>query len=197
MSNMSVESDHTAWDRSTALPERTELSFEFETLWRSLPTDGLVPRREAFRPERAPRFLRHLVLAEARLNVPSICIRLSGTEFDARLQTCITGANYLEFVSEADRPLVISRARDIVERPCGMWEIRETHYERGYAQLVENTSFPLRSGHGGVDLLLVLTQPLGGSINLKSTHGKIARTKPTKLCRYIDLSEIPSQLSQV
>lgn len=185
MSNVTLHPD--PLDSAMALPERTALSLEFEVHWRSLPKDGLVPGREAFRPERAQRFLPHIVLAEARLEVPSICIRLAGTEFEARLQTGMKGRNYLEFVGETDLPLVITRARNVLQHPCGIWEIRETHYERGYGQQVENTSFPLRSESGAVDLLLVLTQPLGRSIVAESTNGKMTRTKPTNIHRYIDI----------
>jgi len=187
MAAVTTHFQSTALDNSETVPVRTELSKSFEAFWRSLPKTGLVPSREAFRPESAPRFLRHLVLAEVRLSVPSICIRLAGTEFERRLQASVKDLNYLEFVAGEDLPVVIQRAREIVERPCGVWEIRETHYERGYAQQVENTSFPLRSEEGGVNLLLVLTQSLGRSITPEATDGKFTRTRPTALCHYIDV----------
>lgn len=121
------------------------------------------------------------------MDVPSICLRLAGTAFEARLQASVKGLNYLDFVSSADQPIVVARARNILERPCGLWEIRETHYERGYAQQVENTSFPLRSESGAVNLLLVLTQALGRSVTAQPTEGRITRTTPTDTFQYIDL----------
>ena len=46
--------------------ERSELSHAFEAFYRALPVDGgVMPNRSVFRPERAAKFLKHIVLCEA------------------------------------------------------------------------------------------------------------------------------------
>src|SRR4249920_892272 len=84
-------------------PVRSALSDEFEAFWRALPSDGaLVPNRSVFRPERAPRFLRHLLLCEALPDGKScIRMRLVGSEFAARVQRDLKGQDYLQYLPPA------------------------------------------------------------------------------------------------
>jgi hypothetical protein len=167
---------------------RTELSLEFEAHWRSLPKDGLVPRRSAFRPERAPKFLRHIILGEIRLGeTPAIQVLLGGTEYESRVRQSMKGENYLNFVSDADRPRVLATVREVVKQPCGHWQIRQVHYARSHSQLIETTTFPLRADDDGEDLIIVLTQPLGLPIMPESTDGKVTKVNLPDAFQYIDL----------
>ncbi|HXC55846.1 MAG TPA: PAS domain-containing protein [Rhizomicrobium sp.] len=185
---MSAQSNARFLHETPAVPSRTALSAAFEGFWRALPKEGLVPNRSAFRPERAARFLRHIVLCEARLDGgPAIRMRLVGGDFEAQIQRSLKGHDYLQYLPEAYRQAAIESAREVVLRPCGLWQITPLHYERGYAQHVELTLFPLGPGPDGVNLLLVLTQSLGGLIMPAPTGDKAMAADTAVTHRYIDL----------
>lgn len=52
----------------------------------------------------------------------------------------------------------------MVTRPCGLWQTSAAHYQRGFAQYMEMTMFPLLSAAHEPPFLLVLMQALGGLI---------------------------------
>ena len=170
------------------LPERTTLSVEFEAFWRALPKDGLVPNRRVFLPERAPRFLRHLLLCEALPDGKScIRMRLVGSEFAARVQRDLKGQDYLQYLPVPYHAAAIESVRQIVMRPCGLWQIMPVHYERGYAHHIELTIFPLGPGPDGKHLLLVLTQVVPALVQPTPTGDKVMATDTALSYRYIDV----------
>src|ERR1700692_1965852 len=119
---------------------RTALSAEFEAFWRALPKAGPIPNRSVFLPERAPRFLRHLLLCEALPDGKScIRMRLIGSEFAERGQRDLRGEDYLQYLPPAYHGAAIESVRQIVNRPCGLWQIMPVSYERGYAHHLELT----------------------------------------------------------
>ena len=171
-----------------APPVRTPLSVEFEAFWRALPMDGLVPNRSVFRPERAPRFLRHLLLCEALPDGHScIRMRLVGSEFAARVQRDLRGQDYLQYLPQAYHGAAIESVRQIVHRPCGLWQIMPVSYERGFAHHIELTLFPLGPGPDGVNLLLILTQTVPSLVTATPTGDKIMTTDTALSYRYIDV----------
>ena len=173
----------------TAAPAaRTPLSVEFEAFWRALPMDGLVPNRSVFRPERAPRFLRHLLLCEALLDGHScIRMRLVGSEFAARVQRDLRGQDYLQYLPQAYHGAAIESVRQIVHRPCGLWQIMPVSYERGFAHHIELTLFPLGPGPDGVNLLLILTQTVPSLVTPTPTGARVMATDTALTYRYLDL----------
>jgi len=185
---MTIETMAGMMSRSSCAPARTPLSVEFETFWRALPRDGLVPGRAAFRPERAARFLRHILLCEALPDGhTAIRMRLVGSEFEARIGVNVKGQDYLQFLSESRHASAIEAVREIVKRPCGLWQVMPVNYERGYAQNVELTIFPLGPGPDGKDLLLALTQTLAGLIMPVPTGNKIMAVGTAIAYEYIDV----------
>ena len=175
-------------------PARSALSLEFEAFWRTLPKQGLVPERSAFRPERAARFLAHLILSEAQLDGDAfIRFRLIGTEFERRVQRNIKGNNYLHFLHPADQARSLHATRQVATRPCGLWHVTPLHYERGYAQHIEFTTLPLGRGPDGIYLFLVLTQPVDGLLMPVQTGNRAMRVDPPMTFQYIDLGAgVPS-----
>jgi hypothetical protein len=170
-------------------PARSELSIAFETFWRGLPKeDGLVPRRGDFRPERAARFLRHIVLCEVQLDgAVSLRMRLIGTAFEQRIQRDLRGHDYLEFLPAELHQGALDASREIVRRPCGLWQVMPVHYERGFAHHLEITAFPLKPGAGGLDLLLILTQAIPAYLLPTPTGDKVLRTDTALTHRFIDI----------
>lgn len=168
---------------------RTALSLEFEAFWRALPCDGApIPNRSVFRPERAPRFLRHLLLCEAPLDGQScIRIRLIGSEFAARVQRDLRGEDYLQYLPVAYHAGAIDSVREIVKRPCGLWQIMPISYERGFAHHTELTVFPLGAGPDGKNLLLVLTQTIPALVMPTPTGDKFMVADTALTYRYIDV----------
>jgi hypothetical protein len=138
---------------------RSSRSFAFEELWRSLRNGKLIPDREDFPPARARWFLSDMALLEVSFDQPLLRIRLAGTRVEERIQRTIGGDNYLDFLSPEFQAGALLSGRLMVSHPCGLWQLTKIHYERGTAQLTEQTVFPLGPGKHGVPMLLVLTNP--------------------------------------
>lgn len=172
--------------------ERTQLSHDFVTFWRGLARDGIVPKREEFRPERAGPFLRHLLLCEVDDEF-AIRFRLIGSEFQRRVQCDMKGQDFLQYVPAERRPSARYAVRSIITRPCGLWRVTPMHYERGFAQYIEYTTLPLLPGADGKPLLLILTQAVNGLLDPGDTHGKVMAAYPSIVYRYLDIGAgIPS-----
>ncbi len=123
---------------------RSRKSLEFETFWRSLPKEALLPHRRDFNPARAASLLRSIMLLEVRLEaVPALPIRLVGSALVEAIQCDIKGSDFLEFLSVEQHAEAIETARLMLHRPCGLWQITALHYERGFAQNFEVTAFPV------------------------------------------------------
>ena len=153
-------------------PQRSLRSLAFEAFWRALPRDGLVPQRSAFRPERAKPFLGDLLLLEATFGAsPLLRVRLAGSAFEACVHRSMTGENFTEYFSDAQHPRAVANAEAVVSRPCGRWTVSPVHYERGYAQQIEGTMFPL-AAQSGPPLILMLAHPIGATILPISTSGR-------------------------
>ena len=169
---------------------RTDLSVAFEAFYRALPAaDGaVIPGRAAFRPERAGKFLKHIVLCEALADgAGGLRMRLVGSVFAQRVQRDVRGQNYLEYLMPSYHRNAMDSIREIVRRPCGLWQIMPVHYERGYAQHIELTVLPLRPGADGVQLLLILTQPMQDLVMPEPTGNRAMAAGTAVTYRYIDL----------
>jgi len=166
---------------------RSALSWDFEAHWRSLPRTGLVPSRSAFRPERAPRFLRDFVMCDVTLgDQPTIKIRVTGTAFDERVQQPVQGQDYVQYLQPQYHDGVRASVREIVERPCGLWQVMTVHYRRGFAQNLEATVFPLVNEGGGHQLLILMREATGMA-KPRST-GEMALSADTALTyQFIDI----------
>lgn len=144
---------------------RSNGSREFETFWRGLPKDGLIPHRRDVKPARAATLLRNIVMLEARLGEkPSLRIRLVGSSVQERIQSNITGLDYLDFRPAQYHADTLAEVRQMFDRPCGIWQMLEMHYERGFAQNFEMTAFPLLGDDADVPLILALVHPAGGLV---------------------------------
>jgi hypothetical protein len=116
---------------------RTPLSHAFEDFYRALPVDGgRIPDRGAFRPERAGKFLKHLVLCEA---VSGLRMRLVGGAVQDRSQRNLKGENYLDYLLPEFRAAAMFVIRELVGRPCGLWQVQPMLSEHGAVQSTELT----------------------------------------------------------
>ena len=167
---------------------RSVRSREFETFWRSLPKDGLLPHRRDMKPARAGTLLRDIVMLEARLGEnPSLRIRLVGSSVQERIQKNITGQDYLDFRAVEYRAGTIAATRRMLSQPCGLWQVMAMHYERGFAQNFELTAFPLLSDDAGVPFILCLMNPVGGLVSARSLDGKPIMADAATAFEYIDI----------
>ncbi len=147
-----------------------------------------MPNRSSFLPERASRFLRDLVLCELFLDGKSLVrMRLVGSAFEDRIKRNVTGEDFLQYLPPLYHAGAVESARQIVDRPCGLWQVTPVHFERGFAQNIEFTALPLRPGPNGVHLLLVLTQSMQGLVSPKPTIDKVMMADTAITYRYIDL----------
>jgi hypothetical protein len=123
---------------------RSRQSLEFEAMWRALPKDGAVPHRCDFNPARAAPLLRYIMLIEMRFDeTPSFPVRLVGSTVVEKIQRDLRGHDYLEFMPPEYHAGVTESARLMLNHPCGLWQITQLHFERGFAQSFEVTAFPL------------------------------------------------------
>jgi hypothetical protein len=128
---------------------RSRQSLEFQTFWENLPKQGLIPHKRDLNIARAAQLLRFVMLTDVHLDeAPSMPIRLVGTGLTERIQRDIKGHDYLEFLETENRAGAVETVKLMTERPCGLWQITPLHYERGVAQNMEVTAFPLLSDTG-------------------------------------------------
>lgn len=185
---MTLQHKETSSSVPSAEFSRTELSIAFEMFWRSLPKEGWVPNRREFLPERAPRFLRNLVLCELSLDGGMLArMRLIGSAFEELIRRNIKGEDFLQYLPPAYHAGAIESVREIVTRPCGLWQVTPLHFERGYSRNFEFTALPLGPGLDGVHLLLVLTQALPGMVAPIPAIDQVMVADTAITYQYIDL----------
>lgn len=165
-------------------PTRTALSHAFEAFYRTLPVEsGLIPSRATFRPERAGKFLKHLVLCEVVTD--GLRMRLVGGAVEQRIQRSVTGQNYLDYLLPAFHAAAMVTVREIVTRPCGLWQVQPMLFAGGHAQPTELTVLPLRQD--GAPLLLVLTQPMESTAVYVAMSDKMIAAGSMLGTQFIDL----------
>ncbi len=167
---------------------RSSISLEFEAFFRGLPRAGALPSRDAFKPQKAKRFLRELIL----LNAPSaedqgLKVRLVGSAIHRRIQRDITGQNYLDFVDSSRRQLVLDVVREMLHRPTGVWQIMPVHYERGFSQNWELTAFPLSASADGVAFVLAFVRPFDAQVRPVPTGERAIAVGQTTAFEYIEI----------
>ncbi|HVU21308.1 MAG TPA: PAS domain-containing protein [Rhizomicrobium sp.] len=153
---------------------RSKDSLAFESFWRSLRGEKLVPARADFQPARAKNFLGDMVLLEAPTEQkPAYRIRVTGDRFNILVGANLTGRNNLDFMPEKYHAGSIAAGRAVVERPCGVWQVSPAHLLRGYATHLEVTAFPLSADETGVPYILMQVLPAGGlnTVSLPTDHG--------------------------
>ncbi len=125
-------------------------------MWLGLRDGGRMPTRAEFRPAKAARFLREIVLLEVPRGIERrVMVRLVGTTVEARLQTNIVRQDYLQYLPEIHREGAWRSCRMMAEHPCGLWQMSNLRYERGISNLVEMTMFPLAGTPDGPQFVLV------------------------------------------
>jgi hypothetical protein len=178
-------------ERMSALPRsfsRSQESLAFEEFWRSLRRESMVPPRSDFTPAKARRFLGDIVLVEAPTEQsPDFRIRLTGQRLDNLIGANLTGRNNLDFMPEQYHAGAIAAGRNVVELPCGIWQISPAHLVRGYATNLEITAFPLDAQDNGRPLIVMQVIAAGGldSVSLPITEGIGIDT--AIMHRYIDI----------
>ena len=173
-------------DQKSAL--RSSASMDFEAFWRQLPRDGFAPHRREFKPERAMKFLKSLVLVEAPVGQSArLRLRLVGSAFQIRIQRDVTGCDYLDFLAPAHHAGAIESGRKVVQQPCGLWQCMDVHYERGFAQTLEVTVFPLLADGDGVPLLLAHVEPRDTLVTPEPSQGRAMLVSTASHYRFIDV----------
>jgi hypothetical protein len=175
-------------DRDQPSVSRSQSSLAFEAFWRALPKDGCAPHRREFKPERATKFLKNLMLIEAPLNAAArLKLRLVGSAIQLRIQRDITGCDYLDFLAPAHHAGVVESCLAMLHRPCGLWQCMDVHYERGFAQALEVTAFPLLADPGGMALILALVEPLTALVTPEPATGRAMLVDTASRYVFIDV----------
>jgi len=143
---------------------RSQDSRTFEERWLALPRRGRVPARRDFSLRPFAPMLRDMVLLDiCAEGSPWSRIRLVGEGVRERVQSDITGRDYLEFLSPQFHGGAAESVRLMFDYPCGMWQVMAAHYQRGFSQYLELTAFPLATDDGNPQLLCLM-QPYGGPV---------------------------------
>jgi hypothetical protein len=152
---------------------RSERSLAFEAFWRAQPKAGLIPSRTEFRPERATRFLKNIILLKAQdIDCGPLIVRLAGSAIQFHIQREITGQDVLDYLAPVHRDGARESVRLVQTHPCGLWQVMALHYERGFSQKFELTIFPLRDPDGSPSMLLGLVMPLEEAVMSQPVQGK-------------------------
>src|SRR5450755_839349 len=159
-------------ESASPISERSEQGLAFEAFWHAQPKAGLVPNRSEFRPERATRFLKNLLLLKAPEETGGpLIIRLAGSAIQFRIQRDVTRHDALEYLSPHHRDGARESLRLLQSYPCGLWQVMAFHYERGFSQKFELTAFPLRDAEGNPSLVLGLVMPLEEPVTAHPVQG--------------------------
>jgi hypothetical protein len=114
-------------------------------MWRILPRTGLMPERDAFKPERAKAFLRYLILfSMPEPGSTELKIRLVGSGLHQQIGRDVTGEDYVKFMGEERRRGTLIALDHLFRQPCGIWQVVPVHYERGFSHFWEMTALPLQ-----------------------------------------------------
>jgi|GEM_PF-1773849 len=139
--------------------ERSQDSLDLERHWRLWPkVPGLrVPHKNAFKPYDLPSVMPNI--AVAHLEDGKVKIVMAGTNIIDRIAAEITGADYLDFVREDQRPLVCSLIQRVCSHPVGACIHMESMYARGYAAKLEVTLLPVVGDEHDTSYILALAEP--------------------------------------
>lgn len=171
-----------------ASPVRSVESRAFEAMWKSLRHNGLVPRRSDFSPRLAIPFLQNIVLTDVpQFDGDGIRVRLVGTGFERRIQTNITGVNYLDHLPKQLHADALESIRLLFTQPCGLWQVMTMHYERMFAEPLEVTALPLLSDDERPAVLLNYVKPIGHPAEPATTNGMAMRVDTASHFEFIDL----------
>lgn len=157
---------------------------EFFAMWRALPKEGLVPRRECFDPMLLPRILPVVTLFE-RMGEDDWRFRLSGSEIDRRWGRNVTGLDYKTLVEPELAPIILGEFTHIVTTPCGSWSVLRVAFASGRWTEIEILRLPMRAKDGSVSLILCTAEEvsirIGHQLELPSSVAKVTEQ------RFIDI----------
>jgi hypothetical protein len=136
---------------------------ELSAMWRALPKEGLVPRRECFDPMLLPRILPVVTLFE-RTGEDNWRFRLGGSEIDRRWGRNVTGLDYKTLVEPELAPIILREFTHIVTTPCGSWSVLRVAFASGRWTEIEILRFPMRAKDGSVSLILCTAEEVSARI---------------------------------
>ena len=116
--------------------------FEFLTYWDGLGKEGLIPRRNQFRPEDIPRLLNDLILVEL-ISDDEIKTRLAGASVIESFGFDPKGKNYLDYVAPERRQIASMNIWLTHKQPCGVWALTEQQYPEGKSVQSEMLGLPI------------------------------------------------------
>lgn len=131
--------------------------------WNSLPKRGHVPARGDFDPMAVPSILPVTALLETggtegrgfkTNSLREWRVRLVGTEIDRRNGFSLFGQDYIDYVAPGARAFYVGIFGEVVNHPCGSWEIRRIARASGAIATVEVLRLPLRAADGRVRLMI-------------------------------------------
>ena len=123
--------------------ERTRKSIDLEKHWRALDfAPGLaVPSRNDFKPYEMAELIPDIAIGKVR--EASVEVVMAGSNITDRVAADITGQNYMEFIAEAQRPMMMQLLHLVIAHPVGVCLQMESNYARGYVLALEITILPV------------------------------------------------------
>ena len=93
----------------------------------------------------------------------------------------------MDFLPPEQRAESLEAGRLICTRPCGIWQLNPVHFERGFAQVIEATIFPLGPGADGVPLMLGSLEFLRADLRPIPTVDKATVAETSAVYDFIDV----------
>lgn len=139
--------------------QRSTHSLKLEDHWRQWAKSnaGNVPGRTAFKPYDLPDLMPDVAIA--RLGSSRLKVLMAGTNITERLGTEITGLDYMTFVREDQRDMVMKVLRLVCHHPAGACLHMESAYSRGYLMQLEVTILPVTGEKTEDHMIIALTVP--------------------------------------
>ena len=157
-----------------------KLNREFLDYWLGKLDGGAMPPKSAIDPTEMPKLLPALVIYE-RLATDHFRVRLAGTEVVSRLGLNPTGANVLDLLAPASRPMVQKALNRILEEPCGHLSRVRDRYPSGREAKIEVLRLPLQSDEREARFIISSTVEMPDR-----TGWSDPQEKPTLLAQLID-----------
>lgn len=158
-----IEANRTIEVGTRAAPARSQKSLAFQQAWASIPKEGLVPDKSAFRPERLAAFLNDIFLVELTDNPGHrLTFRLAGQAIRDGVGCELRGMNYSDFVPAVHREHAGSSMLLMFgPRPCGRWISKEVVHPDGFHEPIELTQLPMLDAATGTRLILGIAEGFG------------------------------------
>jgi hypothetical protein len=151
--------------------------------WLDAANGRLLPRKTDLRPEKLGRTLAYILIYDYR-DRDDIHIRLAGSSFRAIHKRELTGTNFLDMTSGADRTAASARLFGMMDHPCGILATNTSTFASGMVGRFLSFGLPLADRNGQPRYSIHVSEYISGDTS--SMYGGVERLAAAE-ARYVDI----------